>query len=361
MDKRLTGFIVNVILILVLAGCDVDTQPKEAMTPLLPTETLEAISVIQSGELVEVQLDTDQVRLGELSNFKLEGDHLYATITRDGESQWIIIQIPSGQTYGIDSSTSLADIGAVPQRFVVHWRRGTPGQLHQMFVYDWCEAQEKDIPLAGEPWYPIVDGNKLVWLQRQDEQWSIQGYDLAQDQSFAVISDMEKLGYVSELRISGNWIAFVDQKEERGNAELYIHHLPTAETLHLASIPYWKPFALENEHVAWIEWNEGYNEIHVYHLVSHQEKVVHRIHASDSGCKPIDVHLISDLAVWSCDKQRHGLDLAHGIEFELPLFPPGVDFEGGILHLVSGTRIVWIGHLPFDGLVHLYTQPIVRE
>jgi hypothetical protein len=354
----------GVFLLTILGGCK--ATPAFSDVASIPTS-------MYAGPVFTVTLDThDNVKLGDLFNFTLEKDHLYANFMEDANVVgWVVIDTDNGTM--CTSSRQDCELSELPQRYRVRFETGKPS--NQVFVYDWQMYREILVPTGDNPWHPDIGDNIVAWQQRISDGWRVAGYNIDTQESYTITESQD---YISHVRTGKDWIGYVVRSDARvATADIYVHHLPTQDQIHIAEIIYyesahWQPYVLENERVAWVGVNNvGEPKVHIFNLITRQENIL----PIQASCRPIDVSLYADLVIYTCHGHRYGTDMTYNLTFEMPLFPSDVEFVNVKESLASTTKLVWIlsplatnGNYQVPELqipealpLQMYTASIVRE
>jgi hypothetical protein len=333
------------------------------------TPTPEVIHTLRAGEVQAVQFDQTHVSLN-ITSAELVGDYLYSRAMIGDEPAWVILNVVTKELYNSkDHLASVNIVNDLPRRFSLRKQDESIGEPDTILAYDWKTGQEKEISNGQKVYDYFISGNIAIWTRKQGEKWGIYGYDLEKDVPLTFIADTGERGYVAYPKLSGHWIAYTDYISEFAY-DLYVTHIETGETLRLGrvsrsemdgSVRY---YDIDNERVLWVEWVEGWQQVHLYDLNTRQERILNQ---EADNCAVREVILAGDLAIWPCGKVWQGLEVIHEITFELPYFPFDEDIYAQFSQpLVSETRIAWfVGEWTFPVDLSkestLYTMPILRE
>jgi hypothetical protein len=334
------------------------------------TPTPEIIHTLQAGEVQAVQFDRTHITFHTMYA-ELVGDYLYSPATTGDELGWAILNITTGELYNSkDNPVPINKVNNLPRQFSMRKQHNGPGNPPQLFYYDWRSGQEYEIPTNNQWVYDYaIEGNVAIWVAEIDEQDGIYGYDLEKNEPLTFIADTGERGYVAYPKLSGQWIAYTDYISKFAY-DLYVTHIETGETLRLGQVSRSEMdggvryYDIDNERVLWVEWIEGWQQVHLYDLNTRQEQILNQ---QADNCAVREVILAGDLAIWPCGKVWQGLEVAHEITFELPYFPFDEDIYAQFSQpLVSETRLAWfVGEWTFPVDLSkestLYTMPILRE
>lgn len=357
----------SMLVTMVLAGCGVmpaSGDSSQSSVTLAATGASDMLPSAYTGDLVEVQLKVETVQLDSLFNLTLVGDFIFATTKQDGQVDWLAVQLPTGYIYGSNNTRHFDQAITAPQRYSLRSRWGNAGMLDQLFVYDWNENQETEF-MSGHFGQPAQDGTRVVLVQhRGNGMGSIWVYEIETKTGLQIASDQDPSYNFDNPRISGDWVGYTGRSmTQTTKADLYAHNLVTSETLRLTTVPYfqsaeWKPYALGDNIMAWIERDSDtdVNAVHVYNLNTRQNLIVNDL---QPGCMVTDVEADGALVSWSCAGHRYGFDMARKAKFELPLAPPGVKIETYYATLFSENWLVWIARTSPGEPFRLFVVPII--
>ena len=152
----------GLLIIVMMTGCEATlaTSNSPLHPPTTPTalQRLGISSSFPADGLIQVQLDTDAITLGDLFNATMKGDFIFANIIRASQVSWVIVQVSNGMFPG-PAFTAPPSQAVLAQRYTMRATGGEPGVPDQLFIYDWLENQERELvsgALIGLIWTAIV-------------------------------------------------------------------------------------------------------------------------------------------------------------------------------------------------------------